>query len=404
MKQFGLLMLFLSVVVLGPRQPSPRTDRNSNEKPKAPPQTQSIAQQAGRWNCSRLNEAPSILGVTISDIDKSPEAVPKLRELVNASTSPIVTRLVFDPITGKESKHLEERLQDYANYAKAIHEVTCVMGEIGDSHDLYNFFPPHIGRDGSALTYENWTRRLATKLNESVDIWEIGNELNGGWTGWKCRDDEHCEYNQKSSRERLQRQKDVMDAIRNSYNVLTELKNSHAVKADALTALTLYYNQDEQAGCAEYPEAALNRWLANPELNISSIARDIDLVLLSFYEGGCAPVGRTPEGIQQAFSRLHQIFPSQETAFGFGEIGYTDSGCKESKRNKNGCAAKSGPYIAKYYETMDKCLRELIQGKEGKGPRYVGGYFYWWFLEDVVTVNNDILSSAAKNFGGAKCF
>lgn len=377
------------------------TQPNANENT---PSSSSLQRPLNKqWDCSQLNTAKSILGVTISDIDRSPEAIPKLRELANASTSPVVTRLVFDPITGKESKYLDDRLKDYVNYARAIHEFTCVIGEIGDSHDLYNFFPPHKGRDGSALSYEDWTRRLATKLNDSVDIWEIGNELNGGWTGWKCRDDDHCEYNKKSSLERLQRQKDVMDATRSSYNVLKELKNSHAVKADALTALTLYYNQDQRADCAEYPEAGLNTWLSNPEVNISLIARDIDLVFLSFYEGGCAQVSRTSEGIQGVFSHLRQTFASEKTAFGFGEVGYTNSTCGESKRKQNGCAAKSATYIANYYDTMDKCLRKRIQGDEGKGPRYVGGYFYWWFLEDVVNVNNDVLSSAAKNFGGAEC-
>src|SRR5206468_55531 len=154
----------------------------------------------------------------------------------------------------------------------SIHGVSAVMGEILDSD--YVALIDAAGYRRRAIDY------LDT-LGDVVDIWEIGNEINGEWLG------------------------DTADVV---------AKTSAAYEATKArgktTALTLYYN----AGCWNDASHEMFEWSAR---NLPpAIKQGIDYALISYYEDDCD--GRRPDW-PAVFAKLASMFPSAR--LGFGECG-----------------------------------------------------------------------------------
>jgi len=175
------------------------------------------------------------------------------------------------------------------------------------------------------LTVVRFQQRVNDYLNtwgRLVRIWEICNECNGEWLG---------------------RTNDVVAKMTYAYD---------AAKARGFTtALTLYYNQE----CWSNPANEMFRWAGS---NVPSRMRQgLDYVLISYYEDDCN--GLRPDW-QPVFNRLGTMFPNAR--IGFGEIGTHGTQTEEEK----------AAYIQRYY------------GLQISHPRYIGGYFYWWFSEDMV--------------------
>jgi len=175
------------------------------------------------------------------------------------------------------------------------------------------------------FTVARFQQRVNDYLNtwgRLVKIWEICNECNGEWLG---------------------RTNDVVAKMTYAYDA--------AKTRGFTTALTLYYNQD----CWSNPANEMFRWTSS---NVPSRMRaGLDYVFISYYEDDCN--GLQPDW-QQVFDRLGAMFPSAR--IGFGEIGTHGT---ETEREKAAC-------IQRYYRLQIS------------HPRYVGGYFYWWFSEDMV--------------------
>lgn len=238
-----------------------------------------------------------LYGVTIDAVDNVPAVVDALAHL---SRTPTV-RIVFDE--GMDAPH-------YAAPVAAIRHVAYVMGELADSSTLKQYTAPQLHE--RAATY------LRT-LGSNVDIWEIGNEINGEWTG--------------STR-------DVIDKTQAAYDAIKQ--------RGGRTALTLYYNE----GCAEAPSRAMFDWT---ERNVPPGLRNgVDYVFISFYEDDCKIA---PPDWNAVFDRLGRLFP--QAMLGFGEVGTRH-------------AAGKGALIAHYY------------GLSIAHPRFVGGYFWWYFRQDMV--------------------
>src|SRR5690606_24795448 len=102
-----------------------------------------------------------IWGVTVADPYALDATVDALRSLPARPTA----RIVFDEGVPAAT---------YADVVPAIHAVADVMGEILDSQ-----FVADIGVDA----YRARTREYVAALGPSVDIWEVGNEINGEWLG-----------------------------------------------------------------------------------------------------------------------------------------------------------------------------------------------------------------------------
>lgn len=132
-------------------------------------------------------------------------------------------------------------------------------------------------------------------------------------------------------------------------DVVAKLLAAHAeVKAaGGKTALTLYYND----GCWARPENEMFAWV---DANLPASLRDVDYVWVSYYEDDCN--GLEPDW-NAVFRRLAAEFPS--SALGFGECGTTDP-------------SRKAALLASYY------------GMQVDAPRFVGGYFWWYFSEDMV--------------------
>ena len=75
------------------------------------------------------------------------------------------TRIVFDEFV---------KASEYRPAVEAIHPVSYIMGEILDS-----FYMPQY----SVSKFRARVQEYLNTLGDKVDIWEIGNEINGEWLG-----------------------------------------------------------------------------------------------------------------------------------------------------------------------------------------------------------------------------
>jgi hypothetical protein len=132
--------------------------------------------------------------------------------------------------------------------------------------------------------------------------------------------------------------------------VVAKISAAHALVKERRrpAALTLYYND----GCWASQDHEMFTWA---EANIPAAMRsDLDYVLISYYEEDCHD--RRPDW-PTVFGRLARMFPS--AALGFGECGTAR-------------AAEKAQYLERWYRTkIDE-------------PRFVGGYFWWYFRQDMV--------------------
>jgi hypothetical protein len=137
----------------------------------------------------------------------------------------------------------------------------------------------------------------------------------------------------------LGRAEDVKEKVNRAY--------TQVAARDKLTALTLYYNE----GCVQRPENEIFSWA---RANLSdSVRRDLDYVFITYYEDRCH---RAEPDWKSVFTRLREIFPYAK--LGFGGVGSMD-------------------------ETRKAEVVRHFYGLQVDVPGYVGGYFYWYFRQDM---------------------
>ncbi|WP_316880126.1 hypothetical protein [Ralstonia wenshanensis] len=260
-----------------------------------------LALSASSEAAGSVGEMPAgpvpLYGVTVDAVDNVPAVVDALSHL---SRTPTV-RVVFDE--GMDAPH-------YVGPVAAIRDVAYVMGELVDSSTLKQYTARQLRERAAAYLHT---------LGTNVDVWEVGNEINGEWTGPT---------------------RDVIDKTMAAYEVIRA--------GGGRTALTLYYNE----GCAEQPSRAMFEWA---QRNVPLRLRDgLDYVFISFYEDDCKIA---PPDWNAVFTRLGGLF--SHAALGFGEVGTRH-------------AARKPALVAHYY------------GLAVTHPRFVGGYFWWYFRQDMV--------------------
>lgn len=198
--------------------------------------------------------------------------------------------------------------------------------------------------DSGALPVDVWARRVDDfygRWGSQIAIWEICNECNGEW-------------------------------LIDTPDVVTEMTYAYdAAKARGFTTvLTLYYDE----GCVDDPNHEMFQWTT---ANVPARMRqDLDFVLVSYWEDDCR--GLQPSW-QPIFDQLGAMFPNSR--IGFGEIGQEGTHTDAQKE----------AYLRRYYG----------YGQQIQNPQFVGGYFYWWFSEDMVPssrylwgVQNDLWQSS----------
>jgi len=137
-----------------------------------------------------------LYGVTVDDVSHVGQIVAGVRNLPDAPT----TRIYFD---------VHEPAAYYAATVNALRPVSYLMGELLDSADETSI--------SSSASNERVASYLAA-FPSKIDLWEIGNEVNGSWAG---------------------RYPAVEAKLTEAYRAVTA--------AGKRTALTLYYN----AGCGD---------------------------------------------------------------------------------------------------------------------------------------------------------
>ncbi len=254
---------------------------------------------------------PRIVGVTVDDLSRLPAVLDSLRALPRRTW----VRVVFNVGPG--------RATDPGPYVRAAGQVAAVgpvLGELVDSSDLRR------------VTVEQVAARTAAyvrALRRSVAVWEVGNEVNGDWTGARA---------------------DVARKVLIAYDTVHRLGGR--------TALTLYENRGCGDGPGELsPVAWARRYLP------ARLRAGLDFVLLSYYEPQCAGQRPSPREWARRFFALHRLFP--RARLGFGEIGLPEPATPSTR-------ATAASIITYYYG-----LRLGL-------PYYVGGGFYWYFAEDMV--------------------
>lgn len=249
--------------------------------------------------------AGPLYGVTVDTITDLSAIIASSKHLSHRPT----TRIYFD---------VKHGARYYRRAVTELHPVSYLMGELLDSSDETKISTRAFG--ARVMSY-------VRTLGPDIDIWEIGNEVNGDWTG---------RYSTVSAK-------------------LTEAY--HDVAAHGYdTALTLYYD----IGCGDgrkelHPLAFSRRYVPR------TVRDGLDYVLLSYYEDDCRHIRPSDATWTSFFRRLHALYPNAR--LGFGEIGMNNPATRKTL-----AAAES--LIRHYY------------GLRIRLPYYTGGYFWWYYHED----------------------
>jgi hypothetical protein len=256
-------------------------------------------------------DAP-LYGVTVEKIARLESVIGSLGALPERPT----TRVYFD---------VREPASYYAPAVAQIDGASAVMGELLDSSDEKSI---------STEAFQGRVESFVHTLGSDVDIWEVGNEVNGNWTG--------------------------------SYAVVAaKLSEAYedVARVGAATALTLYANNFGPDNCGD-GSAELTPVQFSQQYVPAEVADGLDYVLLSYYPTECGGREPTSEEVAGYMRQLHALFPNAE--LGFGEIGLPQP-------------ARSAKAQAKAEQIM-RWAYSLSPGL----PYYVGGYFWWYGVEDAL--------------------
>jgi predicted DNA-binding protein YlxM (UPF0122 family) len=235
---------------------------------------------------SRRPIGEPLYGVTLDAVDHLVDILAALRSLSRIPT----TRVVFDEFVAPS---------DYLDAVSQIYNVSYVMGEILDSAYVKQY---------AVKDYLQRTNDYLDALGPKVDIWEVGNEINGEWLGTTA---------------------DVVAKMQGAYDQVKQ--------RGARAALTLYYNPDCWSNQA-------NEMFAWAQAHVPTYMKEgLDYVFISYYEDDCN--GLQPDWTS-VFQQLATMFPNSK--LGFGENGTATTSLKAA-------------YIQRYY-SLHLPLRQYIGG------------------------------------------
>jgi len=258
-----------------------------------------------------------IYGVTVDSVSGLANTITALSQLPKKT----IVRIVFDP-----GMHPA----DYQTAVSQIHNVAYIMGQPVDSDGMKN------------ITLDQYKARFTEYLNafgNTVDVWEVGNEVNGEWLGSAG---------------------DVSAKIAGAYDIVKT--------AGKKTALTLHFN--EGTDCPTYPINEMYSWVNTyvPD----RMKQGTDYVLFSYYPENCPEI--KPDWNAE-FTKIGNVFPNSK--LGFGEVGV-----------ESGTQAKKEALIKEFY------------GLQISHPRYVKGVFWWYFKEEMVPYTNYLWGVLNTAIGG----
>lgn len=247
-----------------------------------------------------------LYGVTVDDVANITNIVNSSK---NLSHMP-VTRIVFDQ--GVAPSY-------YSTPINQIQPVSYIMGELLDSDSL------------SKVTVQQYHDRVANYLaafGDKVDLWEVGNEVNGNWTGPYA---------------------DVSSKIYDAYKQVKA--------AGKRSELTLWYDD----GCGNGP-SELDPISFSQQYVPADMRNGLDYVTVSYYETQCNNIRPSEATLIAFFTNLHNLYPNAR--LGFGEIGF--------------------PNAVTTNTTAAVAMINYYYGLKINVPGYIGGYFWWYYFEDML--------------------
>lgn len=286
-------------------------------EPQQPPQPPPPTNPAPNPNTTgRLVPSP-MYGVTIDDVTNINGMISVLKTFPYMTTS----RIVLDPGT---------KPSDYTAAMTSLRPTSYIMAELQDSADMKN---------QTVSSYQSRASTYFSSLKGLVDIWEVGNEINGDWLGT-----------------------DVENKLRAGFKVIDE--------AGGQTAITFFYfGETGKPNCIPGARYEMFTWINNLlQLNLPPEQRDpanekmrlnLDYALVSWYPQQCGDI--KPDWAS-VFQRLAAIFPNAKV--GMGEIGTANP--------QNGSSYELN-LIKEFYPLGSRVMMP---------SSYIGGYFWWYFAEE----------------------
>ena len=226
----------------------------------------------------------------------------------------------------------------YAAATRRLAGFAWVMGELLDSSAERSITESQLRT--RAHTYMR-------TLGRSVTIWEVGNELNGNWTG---------PYRQVAAKTRA------------AFSVVHD--------SGGRTAITLYANDFGPHHCGDGPGELTPEQFAQRYLP-RSLREHLDYLLLSYYPTECRGLEPSATAVAAHLKRLHQLFP--QARLGFGEMGLPHPATPAT--------LDGARQIMRWAYALDPHL-----------PYYVGGYFWWYAAEDALGPSGPLRKDLAQAF------
>lgn len=229
-----------------------------------------------------------------------------------------------------------------------------LLGEVLDS-SYQGCFTPTGSPSGTQSAEARWNDYVST-LGSYVDVWEVGNEINGNWLDSQDagKGGISCPWKVPSTTDA-----DVVTDMINAYNIVKS--------AGKLAELTLYY---PGTGSSCDSPAAFDpiTWTeAHVPMNMRN---GMDYIFLSYYHQDCT-AGTDPSASAWGtfFTQVQNLFPNAK--IGFGEWGY-------STKKLTGSALDT--LLSEGY-TMDPYPLPFSQN-------WVSGVFFWEWADTAVPYNS----------------
>lgn len=226
---------------------------------------------------------------------------------------------------------------------KTVSRPPYLLGEVLDSS--------YLGCFSLAQHNARWKQYLST-LGNYVDVWEVGNEINGNWMD-SADTEQYCNWETPPTTDAT-----VVKKMIDAY----EIVRAHG----GLTELTLYYpGQESQCGNGSPDPFEPIVWVkANVPENM---LKGMDYVLISYYHTDCTDgINPTSATWGHFFTAVQDLFPNAK--IGIGEWGYSGDTAPS--------ASKKTALINKGYR-LDPIAIPF-------SSNWVSGVFYWEFNNDAV--------------------
>jgi hypothetical protein len=266
-----------------------------------------------------------LYGVTLDDISNINGEVSSLQQLGVMPTA----RVVFDA---------SEKPSYYASPLQKLHNVAYIMGQVSDSTDMKKYTPD---------SYASRAQSYFSALGNQVDVWEIGNEVNGNWLGTG-----------------------MMPKIEAAYDVVSANQGA--------TAITFFYEGEptDSKNCISKGNGGddMFSWITkNFQLDLpvsqrsaesEKVRLNANYILISWYPQQC---NNLKPDWTAVYNELAAIFPNSK--LGFGEIGTANP-------------QKGSAYEKDLIQDFYPLARNI-----SLPASYIGGYFWWYYAEEMTPIN-----------------